>query len=218
MWTSLSVLLVAAVLTAGAAFWVLRAYRRAGGGAVSARPALLACGLTALIALGVYLTLGRPEMPDAPFAERLEALKGRDPTTYNADEALAVLAEAARDNPGDPLPHFYSGQILYGLERPEEAARAYDAALRRDPQLAEAMLGLGRSLVAIEGGVVSPQALALFQQAGGLLNDPAPWIYQAMAAMQSGDDARPFWREALARMRADDPRRAMAQQQIDSGP
>ena len=43
MWSSLAVLLIAALLTAGAAFWVLRAYRRAGGGADSARPALAAC-------------------------------------------------------------------------------------------------------------------------------------------------------------------------------
>lgn len=212
MWSSLTVLLIAAVLTAGAAFWCLRAYRRGGG--ESAVPALAACAATAVFALIVYLVIGRPELPDAPYAERLAALEQRDPTTYSPDEALAILHEAARDNPTDPLPHFYSGQVLYGQERPEEAARAFDAALRRDPQLAEAMLGLGRSLVAIEGGVVTPEALALFQQAGALMNDPAPWMYQAMAAMQDGADPRPFWREALTRMPADDPRRVMVEQQL----
>lgn len=219
MFAALTVLALGAVLTAGSAYWVLRAYRRAGGGARAAAPALVMCGAVGLVALCAYLVAGRPDLPDAPYAARLEALKHRDPTTYTADEALAVLAEAARENPRDPLPHFYSGEVLLNQNRAQEAAREYDAALRREPALAEAMLGLGRSLVRIEGGRVSPEALTLFQQAGALTNDPAPWIYQAMAAMEESRDAdvRRFWGEALQRMGPEDPRRAMAQQMSTGG-
>lgn len=204
--------MVAAVLTAGAAYWVLRAYRRAGGGARSARMALAACAATGLVALVAYLVIGRPELPDAPYATRLEALKHRDPRTYSVDEALAVLSEASKDSPSDPLPHFYSGQLLLDQGRAQEAARAFDAALRREPQLADALIGLGRALVRMEDGRVTPEALALFQQAGELTDEPAPWIYQAMAAMQEDREAdmRRLWREALARMSPDDPRREMA--------
>jgi cytochrome c-type biogenesis protein CcmH len=210
VWTSLAVLLVAAALTAGAAYWVLRAYRRAGGG--SRRTALSACVAVGLAALGGYLAIGRPELPDAPYQARLEALKHRDPTTFTADEALAVLAEAARDHPADPLPHFYSGQLLLDQGRAQEAARAFDAALRRAPEMADALLGLGRAIVSIEGAV-TPEALAAFQQAAALTDDPAPWIYQAMAAMEQNReaDAQRLWGEAIARMGPDDPRREMAQ-------
>jgi cytochrome c-type biogenesis protein CcmH len=209
----LSVLLIGAVLIAAAAFWVLRAYRRAGGGARTAFPALASCGLVALATLGAYLMLGRPELPDAPYQARLEALAGRDPTTFTLDEALAALHDSARRNPTDPLPHFYTGELLLSQGRPQEAARAFDAALRRDPELVDAMLGLGRSLVASDQGRVSPEALAIFQQATQLTEDPAPWIYQAMAAMERNDEAesRRLWGEALTRMPADDPRREMAQ-------
>ncbi len=211
MWTSLAVLLVAAVLTAGAGFWVLRAYRRAGGGYRSPIPALAACGAVAVAALTAYLAIGRPELPDAPYAARLEALKTRDLASLTFDEALAILHDRSRSDPADPLAHLYSGELLLRMGRAPEAARAYDQALRRDPQLAEAMIGLGRSLVAIDGRV-TPEALALFQQAGPLTNDPTPWLYQAMAAMERGDEAasRGFWREALAHMTPDDPRREMA--------
>jgi cytochrome c-type biogenesis protein CcmH/NrfG len=99
--------------------------------------------------------------------------------------------------------------LLLDQGRAEEAARAFDMALRREPQMAEALLGLGRSIVGIEGRV-TPEALAAFQQAGALTDDPAPWIYQAMAAMEEGRDARPLWGEAYARMNEDDPRREMA--------
>lgn len=214
MWSSLAVLLIGAVITAAAAFWVLRAYSRAGGGVRSRMPALMLCAIVSVVGLGVYIAIGRPELPDAPYAARLEALKQRDANTFTAEESLAILHEAARANPRDPLPLFYTGQLLFGQGRDREAAAAFDGALRRDPRLAEAMLGLGRALVRIEDGRVTPEALTLFEQAGALTNDPAPWIYQAMAAMEENReaDARTFWSEAYTRMAPDDPRRDMARQ------
>ncbi len=211
MWSSLAVLLISALLTAGAAFWVLRAYRRAGGGATSARPALAVCGVVALAALGLYLAIGRPELPDAPYAARLAAVAERNPETYTAEEYLAVLADVARRDPNNALPYLHMGGILLSQDRPAEAARAFDSALRREPQQAEAMIGLGRAVVRMEGRV-TPEALTLFQQAGALTDDPVPWMYQAWAAMEAEQDARRFWREALVRMAPDDPRRAMAEQ------
>ncbi|MBY0562894.1 MAG: hypothetical protein K2P58_01810 [Hyphomonadaceae bacterium] len=212
MWSSIGVMAVGLAMVGAAAFWVLRAYRRAGGGSSSPAPALLACGAVAVLGLVIYLINGRPELPDAPFEARLEALKQRDPRTYTADEALAVLAVAARENPNDPYPHFYSGQLLLAQGRGAEAARAFDAALRREPRLAEALIGLGRAIVATENGVITPEAIATFRQAATLTDDPAPWIYQALAAMERNDDAeaRRLWGEALSRMSEDDPRREMA--------
>lgn len=217
MWTSIIVLLIGAVMAAASAFWVLRAYRRAGGGAASARPALTATFVVILIGLGVYLAIGKPELPGGAYAQRLDALKGRDPTSFTADEALAVLGQAAREHPEDPLPHLYQGQVLLRIGSAEEAARAFDAALRRDPELPEALMGMGRALVAINNGQVSPEALALFRQVAERSNDPAPWVYQAMAAMQQDNqaEARRYWREALTRMSPDDPRREMARRMIE---
>jgi len=211
MGSAILVFAVAAILCAAASLWLLIAYRRADNNARAA-PALIVCAAVSVAALGGYLVLGQPELADAPYSARMEALKQRDPTSYTVDEALAILAEAAREYPGDPRPHFYSGQVLLDAGRAEEAARAYDAALRRDPNSLEAMLGLARSMVQIDGGRVSDQARALFEQVGAVTNDPAPWIYQAMAAMQAGDDAsaQRMWGEALARMSPDDPRREMA--------
>lgn len=200
------------MLCAATAFWVLRAYRFAGGGAGSPRGALASCAVVALIALGAYLGVGRPELPDQPLQARMQALRARDPRTYTNDETLAVLGQAAHARPGDPLPYYYSGVTLLNENRPEEAARAFDAALRRDPRLGEAALGLGRALVAVNGGAITSEALQAFRQAGALTADPAPWIYQAMGALQANDaaSARHFWAEALSRMQSDDPRREMA--------
>ncbi|MDX2274643.1 MAG: hypothetical protein NW206_04260 [Hyphomonadaceae bacterium] len=216
MSSALAFAIAAAILCAGAAFWVLRAYRRASAGEdARALPALLGAALVIAATLGVYLFIGRPALPDAPYAARLEALKQRDPTTFTAEEALAILGEAARDHVNDPRPLIYSGEVYMQMGDAEAGARAYDAALRRDPNSIEAMLGLARAMVAIDEGRVSPEALALFERVGAATNDPAPWIYQAMAAMQSGGDARPFWSEAYRRMAPDDPRRTMAERIIN---
>jgi cytochrome c-type biogenesis protein CcmH len=206
----LAVLLVGAFLCAAAALWVLRAYRRAGGGARSAFGALTACGVVGIATLGAYLVIGRPELAGMAYAQRLEALKQRDPITFSADEALAVLHEASRDDQRDPLPHFYAGQLLLNQGRAAEAAREFDAALRREPRLAEAMVGLGRAMVQIEGRV-TPEAVDLFDTATALTEDATPWLYLAMHAAEEGDAAnlRRYANEAGSRMAPDDPRQEM---------
>lgn len=219
MWTSVIVLMVGAVLAAAAAFWVLRAYRRAGGGAGGAQPALAACVVVILTGLGIYLAIGNPEMPGAAYAARFEALRERDPQSFTVEETVVIWTEAARQHPNDPTPRLYLGNALLQMGQAQEAARAYQAALQRDPQLAAAMLGLGRALVVLEGGPITPDALRLFEQAGALMNDPTPWIYQAVAAMEQGRDAdaRRFWGEALVRMSPEDPRREMARRMSSGG-
>lgn len=211
MLSQLLVLSVAAAIALGVAIWTLRAYREAGGR--RARGSVIFAGLVGLIALGVYLVVGRPELAGAPYAARIEALRERDPATYNGEEWLAILAEAAKANPDDAGPLFMTGQVYLANRRPEDAARAFDAALRRDPLSAPALMGLGRALMAVNQGSVSPEALAAFQQAGALEDaDPTPWLYQALAAMEAnnGAEARRLWSEAHRRMSADDPRREMA--------
>ena len=212
MWSSLIVFGFAALATGAAAFWALRAYSAEGGR--RARSSMIICVFGAIVSLGIYLVIGHPEIPGAPFAARLEALKLRDPRSYTADEALAVLEGAARENPRDALPYLYSGQMLLNQGRALEAQAAFNAALRREPNSVEALLGLGRSKVQLEGGRVTPEALALFQRATPLTQDAAPILYQAMAAMQANDNAaaRRLWAQAYARMSEDDPRREMARQ------
>jgi len=222
VWTAVIVLLTGAALAAGAAFWVLRAYRRAGGGASSARPALLACFAVTIAGLGVYLAIGRPELPGAAYAQRLETLlaglQSPTPPPITREEYLAVWLHLSRENPQDAVPHVEAAKVLLSMGRGREAALEFDRALRLEPQSVEALLGMGRALVAIEGRV-TPEAQAYFVQAGEISDDPVPWIYQAMAAMEQNreTDARRLWGEALQRMAPDDPRREMARQMSQGG-
>jgi len=198
-------------------FWVLRAYRRAGGGAQSPRPALMVSGAVALLALGTYLAIGRPELPDAPYQQRIDALiaalRSSHPPPITPEQQLAIWMHLAREHPRALTPHLEAANTLFSLGRAREASLEFAEALRIDPTSSDAMLGMGRSIAVLNNGV-TPEALTFFVQAGEHGNDPAPWIYQAMAAMQDGRtvDAQRLWGEAARRMSADDPRRAMAEQ------
>lgn len=204
-------MIVGALLAAGAAFWTLRAVRRAGGNAGAGRFALLVCAAVSVVALGVYFINGRPELPGGAYAERMAALKQRPRETYSLDEWLAVLADDARVSPADPWPHLATGEVLLRGNRPQEAARAFDAALRRDPRSADALIGVANSIAQMEGRY-TPEALAFLERASAVTDDPRPWVYRAMAAMQAGRDAdaQHLWGEAYSRMSAEDPRREMA--------
>ncbi|MEQ1618822.1 MAG: tetratricopeptide repeat protein [Terricaulis sp.] len=204
----------AAVLTASLAWWGFAAYRRAGGRQLHALSGVAA---TMLVALCVYAIIGRPALADRPFQPRLDALvkafESGSPPAVTREEQLALWRHIAQQHPRDAIPRAEAGKVLLELGRAREAAAEFDQALRREPESGEAMLGMGRAIFEIEGRV-TPEALGYFERAGERSADPAPWLYQAMAAMQEGRDARQFWRGALARMSADDPRRAMAQQQL----
>ena len=222
MISALLLFALAAVLTALAVWWIARGFVRAG--APGKRWPVLAAGAAGiLVTLGLYLALGRPGLPDAPFAPRLADVEARArtaPLSLRADELLAILDQRSKAAPDDPMPHLFSGDILAGEGRDTEASRAYRQALRRNPDLAPALMGLGRVSVRIDQGVVSPASLDLFRRAAVLApEDPAPWLYQAMAASQEGRpaEAAPLWREVLKRLPPDDPRRAMAETMIREG-
>jgi cytochrome c-type biogenesis protein CcmH len=216
MMTALLLFAPAALAAAAAAWWIARAYARSGPGVVKTAPILIGCAIASVLALGLYVVLGRPDLADEPFNRRIAELEERartDPTSLTVGEALALLETRAKRDRNDSRPLLFAGQIYASEGRDAEAQRAYREALERTPDSAEAMIGLGRSITA-EEGVVSPRAAALFLEAAKRApENPIPWLYQALAASQ-GDryaDAAKLWPEVLKRLSPDDPRRQMAE-------
>jgi cytochrome c-type biogenesis protein CcmH len=212
--SALFLFLPAALFGAAAFWWVARAYGRAGG---EAKPAVIGICVALIAATGLYLTIGRPALPDEPFAQRLAALMNKNPTEMTANELLAVLDERARIDKDDARPLIFSGEILTQLGRPELAIGKFQAALAREPNAAGALIGIGRARVVMDQGQVSDAALKIFQQARVLTpDDPIPWLYLALGASQAEAfaDAAALWPEVLKRLPADDPRRPMGQQML----
>src|SRR6476620_735779 len=63
---------------------------------------MLAVFLVPAVALGLYLTLGAPGVPDQPFAKRLATWRATDLERLQPAELAAVLERVSRERPNDP--------------------------------------------------------------------------------------------------------------------
>lgn len=217
----MAVLSFGALAAAAACAWVARAYARAGG--QPGGSSLGACAGAAIAVLGLYLMIGKPTAAGQPHAERLETLRERVKTggaaQLSLEEQLALLQARTRTTPDDAQAQRLSGRVLAALGRDLEAARAFQASLRREPNDAATLLDLGRLSIRLNQGVMTPDTLALFERACELdPSDPAAWLYQAIAASEAGRrrDAERLWSETLTRLPPGDPRRDMAARMRDA--
>ena len=169
-------------------------------------------GCLALAVVG-YLTVGKPGMPDDPMSKRQEGLAEKirtAPETLTPAETLSRLELATQQKPDDPQPHYFIGEMLRAQGRPEDAARAYQSALRRDENFVPALVALADTLVALSGGGVSPQATQLYARAYQLDETQVrAGMWAAMGAAQAGDQAKAeqAMRYIYNHLAEDDPRR-----------
>jgi cytochrome c-type biogenesis protein CcmH len=166
-----------------------------------------------VIGVGGYLMLGHPGMDDMPMDKRQHEISEKirtAPETLTTAEALASLEQAAINQPNAPEPRYYIGEMLRGQNRPDDAARAYQAALRRDETYVPALVGLAQVLVDLGDGQVGPDAARLFARAYELDDTQVrAGMWAAMGAAQAGDQekAAQMMRAVFAKLPADDPRR-----------
>ena len=158
------------------------------------RPGLaLVLGLAVpALAAAVYGSLGAPGLPAGPAAERAAA------TADDLPALAARLAARLEAGPGDPRGWRLLGRVLSGLERFDEAARAYGRAAALLPGDAGLRALRGEALAAADGGRVAEAARRAFADALARdAGEPRARFYLGLAALQAGD------REAaLARWRA----------------
>lgn len=182
-------------------------------------------GLTAILAvlvpftaLGLYLSLGAPDLPDEPRAARQQNLDDMDALV----EKLAARVNAEPDNP--------QGWALLArsyrqLGRFPEALDAYRRLMTLIPNDAAAFAELGELYAAVAGGVINAEAHAAFVAA--LRQDrsePRAQFYLGLEQAQTGgaENAIAIWRALTADAAEDAPwlaavREQMAQVAQDSG-
>lgn len=216
------ILPIASLIAAAAGAWVLRAFvqaaeKTAAPGSAPPKPLLplAAVAAAAICALGLYLLVGRPDLPDQPLSARVAKLQQQDPTTLAPPQVMAILTARAKAAPKDPRPYYFMGQLLAAEGDFQKASQSFEIALMRDPLHALSALELARLRVQMSGGEVTPEALALFKAAATLNpDDPLPWFYQALAATseERWADAKVYWVEAQKRFPESDPRQMMIAQ------
>lgn len=147
-------------------------------------------------ALGLYLSVGSPGLPDQPVAARMSA-----PLQQQDIAVLIARVEAhLAANPDDAHGWEMLGPVYLRMGRYGDAAVAFANTLRLLGPTAEREADVGEAIMRANGNVVSPEALAAFERAHAL--DKAavrPRFYLAVALDQQGrtGEAIAAWHELL---------------------
>lgn len=145
---------------------------------------LLLVGLP-LIAIPLYLKIGRPGMPDQPLVARIS-----EPRNMQMADALQRIEAHLTKNPNDAKGFEVVAPVYLQAGRFEDAAFAYRRVIALSGETAERLADLGEALVAGQNGVVSADAKAAFRRAVEI--DPTfakARFYLALVAEQDGDVA-----------------------------
>ncbi|OJF97374.1 c-type cytochrome biogenesis protein CcmI [Pararhizobium antarcticum] len=158
--------------------------------------------LLPLLGLCLYLTTGSPDTPDAPLSARL-ANPDADPNIL-----IAQAEQKLAQNPEDGAGWDVLAPIYYRTGRIEDAAVAFDRAVRLLGPTPARLGGYAESLIALSGGLVTTEAQTALQKSLILEpNDPRAEFYLALALKQEGkkDLALAAFDQLVARSPQDAP-------------
>lgn len=152
----------------------------------------LALGTVAIVTLagtGLYLKMGRPDVPASPTAGAQSAA-ATDPNAPHGDAGavIAQLETQMQQHPDNAEGWRMLGWSYMQTGRNAEAATAYGKAAAIDPKNAEYLSAQGEATVLASGGTVTPSAQTAFRKAVAAdPADPRARYYLGVARDQSGD-------------------------------
>ncbi|AQR60997.1 c-type cytochrome biogenesis protein CcmI [Brevundimonas sp. LM2] len=171
---------------------------------------------TAAVAVGLYVLIGQPGLPDQVYERRIDQWT-TSPETLDAGQMAAVLTRAVRRDPDNRTALTMLGAARFQADDPIGAASAFRRALEIDPNDAQSWARLGESLVRANEGTVGADAEAAFVAA--IRRDPdqlGARFFLGRAALDRGDGARArvMWEPLIAVLDPGDPRRAGLQAEL----
>ncbi len=177
---------------------------------------LTAIGIALIVPVATwaaYSMSGSPQMPDQPFAARLE-----QPAGNSSIEVLIAKTELhLTENPNDGQGWAVIAPVYLRTGQYDKAALAYRKTLELIGPSVKGEVGLGEALAGVNGGTIGPDAAAAFKRASDLApNDPQPKIYLATELAQKGKypEARTAFDAILAAAPKDAPWRGIVEQSI----
>jgi len=146
--------------------------------------------------LGLYLIIGSPDLPDRPLAARLSA----PPQDQSVEVLVARVEKHLAANPQDGQGWDVLAPVYMRLDKPREAAMAYQQAIRLLGPSVRRMTDLGEALMIANDGIVSADARGAFEQAIKLDRTAVkPRFFIALALGQEGrtEEAIAAWQDLL---------------------
>lgn len=176
-----------------------------------------AAGAACVAAVGAYVALGHPELPDQPYAKRVAEWKAADPSMLEPAQIAAVLEGVAAERPKDAEPLLFLAKARAAAGDLPGAEAALRKAVRVAPKRADLWSLLGETFVMEGKGQVGADAKLAFGEA--LKNDPKDLrarYYLARGKIADGDvrGGLSDWRALADGLPAQDPGRAALVQEI----
>lgn len=186
---------------------VIRHRGKAGTSAVEAGRrswAVLPIAAIALLSVGTYWMLGRPELPAAPLAERTAATE----TSIDLDAAVKTIETRLAQTPDDLRGWQVIGPAYMQLSRYDDAVRAFTRVNELAGPTADTETNLAEAMLARDNGVAGPATMALLKSAAA--RDPshiASRFYIASEDTRAGnyEAAIAEWNALLALGTGDEP-------------
>ncbi|MBN9305666.1 MAG: c-type cytochrome biogenesis protein CcmI [Devosia sp. 67-54] len=178
-------------------------------GAGSKAVVWVAIGCVAVLALGTYWVLGRPDLPAEPLSERV----AETGANLDLDAAIKTIEARLAKEPDDLRGWQVIAPAYMQLGRYADAVHALRRVNALAPPTADSLTNLGEALMMQNQGSVAGEPLALFHQAAAL--DPKhirSRYYIAGEETRSGDYTAAVrdWNALLALGKGDEPWMATA--------
>lgn len=157
-----------------------------------------------LLAIGVYMPLGSPQMPDFPLAERARVPDATEPLV----NLVAQVERHLEKNPTDGRGWAVLAPVLVRIGRADDAVRAFRNSITYGGDTAAGRADLGEAMARAANGVITGDAKAEFERAVALdAGEVKARYFLGIAAEQDGRtaDAATIWRDMLAKGPADAP-------------
>ena len=176
--------------------------------------ALMAVVVLPVVALGLYVRLGQPDMPDAPLAPRQEAKL----ESQSIDQLVAKVEAHLAKNPEDGQGWDLIAPVYMRMGRASDAAQAFRNAIRIAGSTPKREVQLGEALMNLAGGVVTAEARASFEKAKADAGDAGvlAHMYLALALSQDGKLAESVaaWKALLATSKGGERWRPIAEKEL----
>ncbi len=166
--------------------------------------ALAAIVVVPVVALGFYMRLGSPDVPDQSAFARINGVPGHQSIENLVSQVEAHLAS----NPNDGAGWEVLAPVYLRMGRADDAVAAWRKAIALNGDSPARESALGEALVAAANGVVTDEAKQAFQKAVAAdPQDAKAGYYLGLADKQDGNSAAAAakWRALLAQAPPDAP-------------
>ncbi|QXX73512.1 c-type cytochrome biogenesis protein CcmI [Methylovirgula sp. HY1] len=169
--------------------------------------AVLALIVVPALSLGLYMTIGHPNLPDDPLAARLNVA----PQNMDLAAAIAKVEAHLLKHPNDGRGYEVLVPAYLRVGRFADAVRAAAMSMQELGATPQRETIYGEALVYAANGIVVADARKLFVRAAAA-NPPPPQavFFLGLAAAQDGDKAGAlaYWEKLLTQVPKDSPSRA----------